>query len=38
MVAGLTSNSAFSEFSIEHFDVIEDLSYKTGTPRELVSA
>lgn len=38
MVAGLTSNPGFSGFTIDHFDVIENLSYKTGTPRELVSA
>lgn len=37
MVAGLTSTPGFSDFSIDHFDVIEGLSFKTGTPRELVS-
>ena len=38
MVAGLTSNPAFSDFVIDHFDVIDELSYKTGTPRELLPA
>jgi hypothetical protein len=31
MVAGLTSNPAFTDFSIDHFDVLEELSRITGT-------
>jgi len=39
MVAGLTSSPAFTDFAIAHFDVIDDLSYTTGTPmRELVAS
>ena len=32
MVAGLTSNPAFSGFEIRHFDVLVDLSRITGSP------
>ena len=32
MVAGLTSNPAFSDFQIRHFDVLEELSAVTGSP------
>lgn len=32
MVAGLTSNPAFSDFEISHFDVLEEFSRITGTP------
>lgn len=38
MVAGLTANPAFSEFSIDHYDVIDELSAKTGTPLRALSA
>lgn len=34
MVAGLTANPAFSGFEIRHYDVLDDLSTITGTPRE----
>ena len=34
MVAGLTGTEGFSDFVIEHFDVIDDLSVTTGTPAE----
>jgi hypothetical protein len=33
MVAGLTSNPAFSGFAIRHFDTIDELSAITGSPR-----
>ena len=33
LVAGLTTNAAFSGFAIRHFAVLEELSYVTGTPR-----
>jgi hypothetical protein len=33
MVAGLTSNPAFSDFQIRHFDVLEELSAITGSPQ-----
>lgn len=32
MVAGLTSNPAFSGFEINHFDVLDELSAITGSP------
>lgn len=32
MVAGLTSNPAFSGFEIRHFDVLDELSRITGSP------
>ena len=32
MVAGLTSNDAFTDFAIERYDVLEGLSLITGTP------
>jgi hypothetical protein len=31
MVAGITANSAFSEFRIQHYSVLEELSQITGT-------
>ena len=37
-VAGLTANPAFTEFVIERYDVFEDLSSRTGTPVEPISA
>jgi hypothetical protein len=33
MVAGLTSNPAFSDFQIRHFGVLEELSAVTGSPQ-----
>jgi hypothetical protein len=33
MVAGLTSNPAFSDFQIRHFDVLEEFSAITGSPQ-----
>jgi hypothetical protein len=33
MVVGLTSNPAFSDFQIRHFDVLEELSAITGSPQ-----
>ncbi|GMR02065.1 MAG: hypothetical protein BMS9Abin20_0391 [Acidimicrobiia bacterium] len=33
MVAGLTSNPAFTDFSITHFSVFDELSRITGTPQ-----
>lgn len=33
MVAGLTSNPAFENFTVDHYDVLEELSFITGTPR-----
>ncbi len=39
MVAGLTSNAAFSGFEIRHFGVLDDLSRITGSPvQELAGA
>ena len=38
MVGGLTSNSEFSNFSIAHFDVIDELSYITGMPKQALAA
>lgn len=32
MVAGLTSNPAFSGFEIRHFEVLDELSRITGSP------
>ena len=32
MVAGLTSNEAFSDFTITRYDVLDGLSELTGTP------
>jgi hypothetical protein len=37
MVAGLTSNPAFSDFSIHHFDVFDELSRITGTPQRVLA-
>jgi hypothetical protein len=34
---GAAENPAFSDFDIRHFDVIDDLSAITGSPRTLVS-
>jgi hypothetical protein len=33
MVAGLTSNPAFSDFQIRHFDVLDELSAINGSPQ-----
>jgi hypothetical protein len=33
MVAGLTSNPAFSDFQIRHFNVLDELSAITGSPQ-----
>ncbi len=33
MVAGLTSNPAFSDFQIRHFDVLDEFSAITGSPQ-----
>ena len=33
MVAGLTSNKAFSNFQIRHFDVLDELSAITRSPQ-----
>jgi len=38
MVAGLTSNPAFTAFSINHFDVFEELSRISGTPQRALVA
>ena len=38
MVAGLTADPAFTDFTIERYDVFEDLSSRTGTPSEPISA
>ena len=38
MVAGLTSNPAFSDFSIDHFEVLDELSRITGTPQQVLAA
>jgi len=38
MVAGLTSNPAFHGFEIRHFDVLDDLSAITGSPRTSMAA
>lgn len=32
LVAGLTANPAFSEFTVQHYTVLEELSATTGTP------
>ncbi len=37
MVAGLTSNPAFSDFQIRHFDVLEELSAITGSPQAVLA-
>jgi len=33
MVAGLTANPAFSDFQIQHFDVLDELSAINGSPQ-----
>lgn len=38
MVAGLTANPAFANFSIERYDVLGDLSATTGTPSSPIAA
>lgn len=38
MVAGLTSNEAFEDFSIARYDVIDELSSMTGTPMRPLAA
>lgn len=37
MVADLTSNPAFSDFQIRHFDVLDELSAITGSPQAAVA-
>lgn len=37
MVADLTSNPAFSDFQIRHFDVLEELSAMTGSPQTVLA-
>ncbi len=37
LVAGLTSNEAFSEFQIRHFDVLDELSAMTGSPEKALT-
>ncbi len=37
MVAGLTSNPAFSAFSIDHFEVFDELSRISGTPQRALA-
>ncbi|GMQ94373.1 MAG: hypothetical protein BMS9Abin12_1862 [Acidimicrobiia bacterium] len=37
MVAGLTSNPAFTNFSIDHFSVLDELSQITGTPQRALA-
>ena len=36
-VAGLTANPAFSDFRIQHYSVLEELSRITGTPQVAVA-
>lgn len=38
MVAGLTSNPAFSGFEIRHFEVLDELSRITGSPTAVLTA
>jgi hypothetical protein len=38
MVAGLTSNPAFSGFEVRHFSVLDELSRITGSPELAVPA
>lgn len=38
MVADLTSNPAFSDFQIRHFDVLEELSAMTGSPQAALAS
>ncbi len=38
MVADLTSNPAFSDFQIRHFDVLDELSAITGSPRAVLAS
>jgi hypothetical protein len=38
MVAGLTSNPAFTQFSIDHYEVFDELSERTGTPSRTLAA
>ena len=38
MVAGLTSTPAFSGFEIRHFDVFDELSAITGSPKTVLSS
>lgn len=37
MVAGLTSNPAFSDFQIRHFGVLQELSAMTGSPQAVLA-
>lgn len=38
MVADLTSNPAFSDFQIRQFDVLDELSAITGSPRAVLAS
>ncbi len=38
MVAGLTSNEAFEDFTISRYDVLDGLSSITGTPTKALAA
>jgi hypothetical protein len=33
MAAGLTANPAFSDFTIRHYEILDELSAITGSPR-----
>lgn len=37
LAASLTSNPAFSDFDIRHFDVLEELSAMTGSPQAVLA-
>ena len=37
MVDGLTSNPAFSDFQIRHYDVLDELSAITGSPQAVLA-
>ena len=37
LVAGLTANPAFSDFEIRHYQVLDELSARTGTPQPALS-
>lgn len=38
MVAGLTGTDGFSDFVVEHFDVLDELSRVTGTPADVLAS
>ncbi len=37
LAAGLTSNEAFSDFQIRHFEVLDEFSALTGSPEEALA-